>query len=202
MTIKLSDLHLHDIGTSIQVLGTLYADARDGTVYAIPFPDVALDSAALGNAQILDMDLQDWQTFLHQTDKVEIIATVVDAHGKVGKAIVRKVERQISQRVSWAVFRRDHYRCRYCGTNDVPLSVDHLVLWEEGGPSTEENLVSACKKCNRTRGNTVYVDWLESRYYREVSRRLPPAIQEANAQIAHTLHDIPRHPLKGKRSRR
>ena len=100
------------------------------------------------------------------------------------------------------MYRRDHYRCRYCGANDVPLTVDHLVLWEEGGPSTEENLVSACKDCNKTRGNTPYHLWLRDSYYKRVSANLPPMIQEANERIAHTLDGIKTHPLKGNRSRR
>ena len=61
---------------------------------------------------------------------------------KLYKAVIRKCQRNIEQGVSWNVFRRDGYACRYCGNKEVPLTVDHLVLWEESGPSTEANLVS------------------------------------------------------------
>ena len=73
--------------------------------------------------------------------------------GTLTKAILRKTARQIEASVSWQVWRRDGCRCRYCGRDNVPLTVDHLVRWEEGGPSTEENLVSSCKKCNQSQGD-------------------------------------------------
>jgi hypothetical protein len=193
---KLSDLNIHDIGVTIQVGGALYTD--ENRAYFLPFPGESIEGKEV---VVVDMDTDDWERFIQQTDRVEIVATVMDEHGKVGKTIIRKSARQISQHVSWTVFRRDHCRCRYCGANDVPLTVDHLVLWEEGGPSTEANLVAACKKCNRTRGNQPYDQWMNSGYYRKVSRNLPPMMQEANERLTGTLADIPRHPLKGVRKR-
>ena len=196
---KLSDLNIHDVGTTVSLAGAIYTDGKGGFL-ALPLPgsDFYLDQMS----QVLQMDLEDWQVFVRQTDLVEIPALVAQPDGKTARVIVRKTTRQISQNVSWAVYRRDFVRCRYCGCNDVPLTVDHLVLWEEGGPSTEANLVAACKKCNNTRGNTPYAEWLKSRYYKRVSQNLPPMVQEANEMLAHTLAAIPRHPLKGKRSRR
>jgi 5-methylcytosine-specific restriction endonuclease McrA len=121
---------------------------------------------------------------------VEVMRTAVD--GTVTKAILRKSQRLIEQRVSWAVFKRDGYRCRYCGAEGVPLTVDHLVLWEDGGPSVEENLVSACRPCNKTRGNMSYGDWLHSRYYRQKSSKLTPEGREANDKLLSTLNSIQR----------
>ncbi|GAG09150.1 unnamed protein product, partial [marine sediment metagenome] len=92
------------------------------------------------------------------------------------------------------------YKCRYCGRDDVPLTVDHLVLWEDGGPSIEENLVSACRKCNKKRGNTEYSDWLQHPYYLKVSAALLPCHQEKNEKLAPTLPGIPR--VVGKRRSR
>lgn len=204
---RLNEIDIHDIGTTTQIAGVVYHDAKTGQYIVIPFPgegdgfpDGIRDGLA-GNMDVLDMNLEEWERFIQQTDRVEVMAAVKDAHGNVGRAMVRKSARQISQNVSWAVYRRDHYRCRYCGTNEVPLTVDHLVLWEEGGPSIEANLVTACKKCNRMRGNLDYAVWLRHPYYREVSAKLPVMIQEQNERLAHTLAAIPRHPLKGKRKR-
>lgn len=105
----------------------------------------------------------------------------------------------LETKVSWKVFKRDGYACRYCGNDDVPLTIDHLVLWEEGGPSTVENLVSACKKCNRTRGNTPYADWLKHRYYLKVSKGLTADVRQQNDDLVATLDAIPR--MVHKRSR-
>tara|TARA_R110000824_G_scaffold68263_6_gene176733 strand:+ start:1023 stop:1649 length:627 start_codon:yes stop_codon:yes gene_type:complete len=207
---KLADLDIQSIGTTKQIVGVVYQG--DGKLLLLPFPGESdtfsqsppgcVQAGEGSSIDILAMDLGEWQRFIQQTDRVEVMAKVVDEHGVVGKSIVRKSSRQISQNVSWAVYRRDHYRCRYCGTNDVPLTVDHLVLWTEGGPSTEDNLLSACKKCNRKRGETPYHVWIRSAYYRKVSRGIPPMIQEANENLAPTLARIPRHPLKGQRKRR
>jgi 5-methylcytosine-specific restriction endonuclease McrA len=39
------------------------------------------------------------------------------------------------------IFRRDNYTCQYCGAQDVPLTVDHIVPKVLGGSETWENLV-------------------------------------------------------------
>ena len=82
------------------------------------------------------------------------------------KTILRKSQRQIDQVVAWEVYRRDNFRCAYCGAKDKPLTYDHLVLWEEMGDTTVANGVAACKKCNHTRGNTPLPAFLESNYYK------------------------------------
>ncbi len=50
------------------------------------------------------------------------------------------------------VFRRDGYRCQYCGTNR-DLTLDHLVPRARGGKTTWDNLVTACKRCNSIKGD-------------------------------------------------
>ena len=210
---KLDDFNLLDVGHSIQLAGTIYSDGD--RVYLIPLPDALTEdqreelsypeksSAELGfqsRVVVLDMDRDDWQRFIRQTDLLETeILNEAGDNGKLVKAIVRKSQRQISQRVSWAVFKRDGYTCRYCGRDDVPLTVDHLVLWEERGPSTEENLVAACKKCNKTRGSMQYVDWLKSPYYTKSRKGLMYDVQFANNALAGTLVSIERVVHKSKK---
>jgi 5-methylcytosine-specific restriction endonuclease McrA len=114
------------------------------------------------------------------------------ADGTLAKAIMRKSQRQIDNQVQWRVFRRDKYACRYCGNDACPLTVDHLVTWEDGGPSIEANLLTSCRKCNMIRDTTPYDQWLQHPRYRELSRRLSPAVQADNRALAATLADIPR----------
>lgn len=196
-TLKLTDLNLHDIGNSIQMTGAIYSG--NGQHFMLTFPDE--HGTDFTQASKLEMSHTDWEAFLKQTDHLEVEMRLMDeTTGKIVKAIVRKSQRQVDQSVSWAVFHRDSYRCRYCGRgNGTPLTVDHLVLWEEGGPSTVANLVSACKKCNRTRGNTPYSDWLESGYYKHVSRTLDAVVRDTNQTVLSTLDGIER--IKYKRSR-
>jgi hypothetical protein len=184
---KIDQLNILDLGNTIQVAGVIYADAE--VAYLCMLPD-----EVLGKLQVRQLDLShdDWKRLIRQTDIMETEILAKAADGKLTKAIVRKSTRQIEQGVSWAVYRRDDYKCRYCGKDDVPLTVDHLVLWEEDGPSIEDNLVSCCRKCNKARGNMQYADWLKSSYYKKVSQSLPSALRSANEALIFTLGDIPR----------
>ena len=66
-----------------------------------------------------------------------------------------------NSRISWnewskirdIVFDRDNYTCQYCGATDVDLECDHIVAWSSGGLDEISNLVCACVKCNRSKGN-------------------------------------------------
>ncbi|MEN2992147.1 MAG: HNH endonuclease [Bacteroidia bacterium] len=50
------------------------------------------------------------------------------------------------------VFRRDGFRCVYCGSSQA-LTLDHVVPRSQGGDDSWENLVTACESCNRRKGN-------------------------------------------------
>ena len=179
------DFPLADVGTSIQLVGGIWAG--DGKAYLFQFPEYGVDPI---NPQVIHMSKDDWKALLRQSDLLETEVLSKCEDGKLYKAVVRKCQRNIDQQVSWNVFRRDSYACRYCGRDNVPLTVDHLVLWENGGPSTEANLVSACKKCNKTRGNTEYADWLVHSYYLRVAEKLSMKQREANTDLISTLFSI------------
>ena len=53
------------------------------------------------------------------------------------------------------ILRRDGHRCQYCGRNDVPLTVDHIVPKARGGEDAWENLVCACIECNNKKGDRI-----------------------------------------------
>ncbi len=50
------------------------------------------------------------------------------------------------------IFKRDGYRCVYCGIGQH-LTIDHVVPRSQGGEDSWENLVTACESCNRRKGN-------------------------------------------------
>ncbi len=57
----------------------------------------------------------------------------------------------IPTRVRFEVLNRDGFRCRYCGRSQrdgAVLHVDHVVPFSKGGPTTEDNLITACSDCN------------------------------------------------------
>lgn len=58
------------------------------------------------------------------------------------------------------VFERDRYACVYCGRCDGQLECDHVLAISRGGPSVLSNLVTACIKCNRSKGDMTPEEWL------------------------------------------
>lgn len=50
------------------------------------------------------------------------------------------------------VFFRDDWRCGYCGTREGPHEIDHMTPLSRGGSNHDDNLVLACRKCNRSKG--------------------------------------------------
>ena len=49
------------------------------------------------------------------------------------------------------IYKRDNYRCVYCYA-DQDLTVDHVQPRALGGTSRENNLVTACRPCNSSKG--------------------------------------------------
>jgi len=45
------------------------------------------------------------------------------------------------------IFKRDSYRCAYCGSNQN-LTIDHVIPRSKGGKDSWRNLVTACADCN------------------------------------------------------
>jgi 5-methylcytosine-specific restriction endonuclease McrA len=45
------------------------------------------------------------------------------------------------------VYRRDGFRCVYCGSG-ANLTLDHVLPRSRGGDNSWENLVTCCRKCN------------------------------------------------------
>ena len=54
----------------------------------------------------------------------------------------------VSKRTRFEVLKRDNYTCRYCRSEENPLTVDHVVPTALGGSDAPDNLVAACKDCH------------------------------------------------------
>ena len=60
-----------------------------------------------------------------------------------------------------ALYLRDGLACCYCGEgieDGAKLTLDHLTPHSQGGKNSADNLVTACHRCNSSRGNR---DWRE-----------------------------------------
>lgn len=87
-----------------------------------------------------------------------------------GRGVIRSVRREIPRpsviRLSYMVkrpyprvrlskkeiFRRDEYRCQYCGQAKAQLTLDHIIPRHRGGEYSWSNLVTACPSCNLKKG--------------------------------------------------
>lgn len=179
---QIGQLNLLDFGNTVLLCGAVFSD-QNNNLHALLMPGVSSNIP-----RVEELTLDQWKELIKQTDLKIVEVTEGDP---LKKSLVRKCERSIEARISWNVYKRDNYSCRYCGT-DGPLTVDHLILWEELGPSIEENLVSSCGKCNKMRGNIQYPDWLNSNPYKERSKNLPDSVKQANLDLIPTLSSIPR----------
>lgn len=182
--IQFSDINLLDIGIKIAIAGVIWNG--DGKSFVTLLPGVTVSDVNESDIRLLKMDLDQWKQFMRQSDLLETEIFRDDGTG-MKKSLFRKTARQIDTRMSWSVYERDNYSCRYCGRRGIPLTVDHIILWEEGGATIPENLLTACSPCNRDRGNRQYDDWLKSPKYLRVSVNLTDLTRKANEDIVGQL---------------
>ena len=87
--------------------------------------------------------VEDADTVLRSPSSVFPVPSVV--------RLTRYVKRPHRQRVAFNrknVFRRDDHTCQYCGTHASDLTLDHVTPRSRGGPTSWENVVACCKRCN------------------------------------------------------
>ena len=61
----------------------------------------------------------------------------------------------IRQEKRLAIYLRDGLACAWCGDsveNGASLTLDHVIPHSNGGRNHESNLVTACERCNKSRG--------------------------------------------------
>lgn len=68
-----------------------------------------------------------------------------------------RVERgKVTNKMRFAIYNRDGYRCRYCGRKTDDLEIDHIIPIAKGGKSTLDNLQTLCHRCNVKKGTDIY----------------------------------------------
>ena len=71
-------------------------------------------------------------------------------------AICRVERGKVSNKMRFSIYRRDGYRCRYCGRTGRNLEIDHIKPIAKGGKSTYDNLQTLCAYCNKEKGDTYF----------------------------------------------
>lgn len=98
-------------------------------------------------------------------------------HGKfVSKEKIRNMEESQYTFQDWKEAML-HFRgaCAFCGKSEgrarkEKLERDHLVAISRGGKTVRNNIVPACAKCNRGRGNRLWQEWFIEQPFYSVER--------------------------------
>lgn len=97
----------------------------------------------------------------------EVLSILADATEEVEERRAKDVARANARRAKlpedWggirqAVFDRDGFACVYCGSV-LDLQCDHVEPLSKGGSSDINNLVTACKSCNSSKGARPLQEW-------------------------------------------
>ncbi len=62
------------------------------------------------------------------------------------------------RRLRQRILERDGYTCTYCGSED-DLACDHILAITRGGTNDENNLTTACRPCNSSKGDRLLEEW-------------------------------------------
>lgn len=143
-----------DLGNRLQISG-LVLEGED-TQCIVLTPDSSITS--LDSIEIITPDSGEWWDIIRVSDDPAIFE--LDETGGI-KAVHRKVRYQISGVVQQKVWARDGFICRFCyrQMGEVQLTVDHFQPLELGGANDGSNYISACRKCNKRKGNKSPEDW-------------------------------------------
>jgi len=120
--------------------------------YLVMFPTASEVSLMDGVDGFFQPTIPELQAIIKRTDSPLIFEQ--DETG-VLKKIIRKSQRVISGAVQQQIWYRDGFRCVYCGHGipKVQLTVDHFMPVECGGKDEPSNYLSACRQCNKDKGN-------------------------------------------------
>ncbi len=76
---------------------------------------------------------------------------------EIWKSICRVERGKVTNKMRFAIYQRDGYRCRICGRrgNGENLEIDHIYPIAKGGKSTYDNLQTLCHNCNQRKGSNI-----------------------------------------------
>jgi 5-methylcytosine-specific restriction endonuclease McrA len=112
--------------------------------------DAVIGVAVLGLAKHIIRDLEAERSYLEYTPPVR------DAY-RARRNLPESRWRALRQEV----FQRDGYLCQYCGeTRD--LTCDHIMPLIRGGSNELDNLTTACRPCNSSKGDKTLVEWVRA----------------------------------------
>jgi len=85
------------------------------------------------------------------TEQWELLTPLESEHGRPLSHVWKAIRERI--------FARDDYTCQYCGERGKKLECDHVHPVSKGGTHTDNNLVTACFSCNRSKRDKLINEW-------------------------------------------
>jgi hypothetical protein len=76
-----------------------------------------------------------------------------------------------------------HRKCVYCGKENTPLQIEHVIPRAKGGSNRVSNLVLACESCNTKKGTRTIEDFLKKKpaLLQRIKRSLKVPLKDAAA---------------------
>jgi hypothetical protein len=146
------DVFWQDLGSVLRIEGLVIGGGETGAVLMLSSADMSI------NRPIIQLSDEDLQRFIQFSDQPEIM---------IGPAKIfqRKVRYEVSGHVQQKIWRADGYKCYYCSRQmgEVQLSIDHFIPLEAGGANDQSNYLSACRKCNKDKGNMDPQVWCDKK---------------------------------------
>jgi len=103
-----------------------------------------------------DLTFSEWIQKLADVDSDEVQRLYDTERPTEGKSsLLKKIfgykKASIPDDFRWAVFERDNFTCKHCGSRRN-LTVDHIRPESKGGALTMDNAQTLCKSCNSRKG--------------------------------------------------
>lgn len=147
-----------DVGNYIQIAGVIWQ--AGGKEILMFLPGMGSLEHPHNEAMELYPDVEEWSQIIQHSDDPSIFE--LDENGHV-KVIHRKVRHQISGAVQQKIWALDGCKCMFClrKMGEIQLTIDHFEPLETGGKNDESNYLTACRKCNKRKGNEDPRTWCD-----------------------------------------
>jgi hypothetical protein len=153
---KKRPVYIEDAGNLLLISGVLLQGMGANYLLLTPNADEVSD------IEIIAPTLEEWCAVLRASDDPKIFEE--DDTGTI-KAVYRKVQRSISGAVQQQIWYRDGWQCMFCGKKvpDIQVTVDHFIPLELGGKNEPSNYISACRQCQKAKGNRKPEEYCQSK---------------------------------------
>lgn len=125
---------------------------------------VLIKMATIGLSEEQAMAVAEMLSVVEKATEETCNAVVETSRGKARERVQRWRERLDISPSEWDVIslfvrKRDGYTCVYCGETDWTMHCDHVVPLIQGGRSSLDNLVTACRACNGGKSGRTPKEW-------------------------------------------